>query len=188
MTYRRFKIPESSLPPATLATFATLRPSEPPSVATVANVAGHRPERTPHKPPSVANVTNVAGAEPDSAFAALVPADDVLAMFEGASSRLMAGGRSRAEAAPEALSIVRAKLRDDPRLADIQVSLQCFICGDGDRENDCLVPFLSARPDRYYWMHAADCHAEHCRRQAQKTRACLRAAGLIKHTNQETKG
>src|SRR4051794_27955527 len=63
MSYRRFKITEIDCTPATVATSATLWASDVPTVANVANVAGHNPKPAPQNARTVANIANVAGAQ-----------------------------------------------------------------------------------------------------------------------------
>ena len=97
MAYRRFKLPEMASTPATLATFATVRPSEAGSVATVANVAGPEPKmRNRDHLQSVASVASVAAPEPDFAH---WDEEDWRAAFEERAAILeYDGGHSRAEA------------------------------------------------------------------------------------------
>jgi hypothetical protein len=101
----------------------------------------------------------------------------VLVLLELAIMRLVSLGRSRPEAEREAVLIVRSELRNDPRLTPEQPDpYRCLICGQRETPSRILVPVLTPVPDRHVWMHLDGCHAEHCRRQAEKAEACLQRA------------
>ena len=88
-------------------------------------------------------------------------------------------GRSPSDAERDAVPILRAELRNDPRLTPEQADpYRCLICGQGEAPGRVLVPVLTPVPDRHLWLHLNSCHAEHMRRQAEKAEACLRTAGL----------
>jgi hypothetical protein len=61
MAYVPFKITKTRIPPATVATVATVRGEAGQSVVIVASVAGHTPENDAPKTQSVAIVASVAG-------------------------------------------------------------------------------------------------------------------------------
>lgn len=74
MSYRRFKISDLGLGPATLANLATVQAELPKTVADVASVAVTNGENTPSADESVAELASVAGGYAETAFFAPDPA------------------------------------------------------------------------------------------------------------------
>jgi len=66
MAYRRFRLPEIQIGPATLANLATVQATKPQSVAALASVAGAEPKSAPPYVQSVAGLATVAGPDPVS--------------------------------------------------------------------------------------------------------------------------
>src|SRR5215217_1226468 len=66
MAYRRFRLPEIQIGPATLANPATVQATTAQSVADLASVAGAEPKSAPPSGQSVAGLATIAGPHPVS--------------------------------------------------------------------------------------------------------------------------
>ncbi|GEO18687.1 hypothetical protein MAE02_63830 [Microvirga aerophila] len=107
-----------------------------------------------------------------------VPADEIWSRFDWITQRLVEEyGRDLATAQRDGLSILKAQLLNDLRLAPIQVDThRCFVCGGIDTPTHVLVPVLTARRDTPLWLHLEPCHHEHQRRRSKEVDELLRWA------------
>lgn len=165
------------MPPATLATSATVQPESSSTVANVASVAAPHVE-TAHQ--SVATVATVAGVHVQSEHLEGVPPVDVAMLFERIVTHLMRDGRGRAEAEQNAMPVLRARLANDARLMPFtKFSTICAVCSGEEVEGgNPLLPILSSRQGSHIWLHAGDCHQQHRAQIAERVEACISAAGL----------
>ncbi len=105
-----------------------------------------------------------------------MPPAEIAARIERQTVRLIGLGRTRADAGRDAVAIVRAELRNDPRLYQPQgMPSLCHVCGGPESSACVLVPVLTALPGERHWLHRA-CHDEHVARMAAKADALIEAA------------
>ncbi|QFR34701.1 hypothetical protein [Ancylobacter sp. TS-1] len=96
-------------------------------------------------------------------------------LYEAAVAAGMRRGLSREEAKPVSLSILRATLANDPRLAKPSAPGTCAVCGQPDA-NKPLLPFMTGRAGVFTWLHPGECHREHQARQAMAIDKCIARA------------
>jgi predicted dehydrogenase len=77
------------------------------------------------------------------------------------------------EAEWDAVALVAAELRNDPRLTDEHVGGECAVCQQPARPGDPLLPVLSPRRGRFTWLQGEDCWAEYQRRQVARVAAVM---------------
>lgn len=138
-----------------------------------------KPWRTTVHSNSIAGVAALAGG-PRENWKWLIPLDDVSAIFASAIGTLMrARHLSLAAARPLAVPIVRAKLLNDPRLADMQLNAGlCVVCDGGAREGSPLVAALSAVAGQHIFLHHGVCHHTYRLRRRKKVDDIMRATGI----------
>jgi hypothetical protein len=90
-----------------------------------------------------------------------VPADEIRGRFGWITQRLVEEhGWDRETAQHHGLSILKAQLLNDLRLAPLQVDAhRCYVCSGMGTPLRVLVPVLTARPDNRLWLHLEPCHA-----------------------------
>ncbi len=173
MTYRRFKLPETTSAPATLATFATVHLPEAANVATVATVAGPEPKmRKRDHPQSVASVASVAAPEPDFAHWD----EDCWRGFydERAGIAEFDGGLPRPEAEARAFECCVIEWLNSN--FECSPPDRCLACGGGDSAHDALLPHGTESTGNV-WLHLRCWPAWHAARKADAA-AALKAMGI----------
>jgi hypothetical protein len=174
MAYRRFKLPELPSTPATLATVATVQAEQGQNVATVATVAGPEAKSLPlDHSPSVASVASVAGGKPDCGN---WDEEDWRAFFdERAAMAEFDGGQSReeAEALAHACCVAEWLNRNPVRSS----SSHCLQCGCGEHLGRPLLPF-GGDALGHAWLHA-DCWEEWRASRQAEARSELAALGIF---------
>lgn len=105
---------------------------------------------------------------------------EVRGRFEWTLRRLQEEhGLPAARAREQAGAILRAELRNDPRLVQVQQDPRsCVMCGrPGDLARP-LVPVLSPHEGEHLWLHLDPCHGEYVRQQGRKVDQLMISAGV----------
>jgi len=107
-----------------------------------------------------------------------IPEEEIRSRFGWIKRRLVEEhGRDLETAQHHGLSLLKAQLLNDLRLAPLQDDPhRCFVCGGVGTPLRVLVPVLTAWPDNRLWLHLEPCHAEHRRRRSEEADALLRWA------------
>lgn len=104
--------------------------------------------------------------------------DHVWILFERTVADLVRRGQTRREAERDAVALVAADLRNEPRLTDEYVSGGCAVCQQQARAGDPLLPVLSQHCGRFTWLDGETCWWDYRRRQEARVVRVLAGAFL----------
>lgn len=108
----------------------------------------------------------------------LIPAAEVRDCVERELRALAVLGRTGAVALQDAIEITRAKVRNAPALAELQLnSWRCHICFEALQDRFPVVSVLTGKPGTKLFLHAS-CHDEHIQRRADLVEKIMAAAGF----------
>jgi hypothetical protein len=155
--------------------------------AWLAKARERRTQLTCARPEACANCAKTSqSAAPDGSFgtngtigtACSIPFEEIRSRLGWITQRLMdEDGQDFETAKRDGLSILKAQLLNDPRLAQVQMDTRrCFVCGGDGRSDRVLVPVLTGRPDNLVWLHLEPCHGEYRKRRSGQVDELLHSA------------